>query len=91
MFAKNPAIRLLIDSASGAIHVRTQATWKSWGEEMHIEIATGNEGGSIIAVASRPALNAASQDLGKNLENVDKFRELLSKRVKVRVESTKTN
>jgi hypothetical protein len=77
------------DSSAGAIHVRTQPTWKSWGEEMHIEIATGNEGGSIIAVASRPALKTTSLDLGKNHENVDKFRELLNKRVNVKVESTK--
>jgi len=65
------------DSNNGIIEAKTRFSWKSVSEIITIRFIE-NSGQTVIFVESRPALSTTMVDYGKNLQNVEKFQELMS-------------
>ena len=64
------------DSSNGIIEAKAGFSWKSFGEIIIVRFS-GNNGKMEIFVESRPALATTMVDYGKNLQNVEKFQELM--------------
>ncbi|MGH9369801.1 MAG: hypothetical protein ACRD3M_19285, partial [Thermoanaerobaculia bacterium] len=52
-------------------------TWRSWGDEIQIDVRGTESGASIIRISSRPRLRTTLVDWGSNLRNVTTIRDLL--------------
>jgi hypothetical protein len=56
----------------------TSAGWKSWGEEIRIDVIGKDEVHTQVKITSRPSLKTTLVDYGKNYENTEKFVALIS-------------
>jgi hypothetical protein len=60
------------DRGEGRIDARTGINWKTFGDDISIDILRSDIG-QLIRVVSRPTLMATIVDYGQNLENVEKI------------------
>lgn len=60
------------DRAGGRIDARTGINWKTFGDDISIDVLKADTG-NRIRVVSRPALMSTIVDYGQNLENVEKI------------------
>ena len=65
------------NSNRDAIAARSPSSWKSWSEDIRVEIADIGAGRSKIIVSSRPSVKTTLVDYGKNYENVERLCNLL--------------
>jgi len=78
VFAELNARIINYNSLENIIEGRTTWNWKSFGEILTVRfVDMGNQTG--VYVESRPSLGTIMVDYGKNLENVEKFRQLMEK------------
>jgi len=78
VFAELNAKIINYNSPENIIEGRTTWSWKSFGEILTVRfVDMGNQTG--VYVESRPSLGTIMVDYGKNLENVEKFRQLMEK------------
>ena len=69
-----------ITKADDSIIIKTGMTWRSWGEVIKITInPTSYKNGSEYTIQSSPKLKTTLIDYGKNLHNVNRIYELISK------------
>jgi hypothetical protein len=66
------------DPKTGEIILKSGASWKSWGEIIRIAINETAEMGYQYKVNSKPKLSWTLTDFGKNLENINRIRQVVS-------------
>ena len=57
------------DDAAGRYRARTQWSWKSWGEEVSVQLSGSGDAVAAV-VASRPVVRTTVVDYGKGRSNV---------------------
>ena len=60
----------------GTIKARAGINWKTWGDNVLIELVKG-EGSTIVEISSRPSARSTLVDFGKNLDNVERIKRFL--------------
>lgn len=70
----DPGIRKMkMTEVEDGIILRTDMTWKSWGEEMKINIQAIGENDFEYQITSSPKIKTTLVDFGINLENVNRI------------------
>ncbi|MQA85277.1 MAG: hypothetical protein GEV03_11785 [Streptosporangiales bacterium] len=57
---------------SGAIEVRTGTSWKSWGENLTLELSPDDDAITTVTIRSHSSVSTTVLDYGKNSDNVDR-------------------
>ena len=60
-----------------SIRAKRGLTWRSWGDEIRIDVHGNQDRTSVIRVSSRPCLRTTLVDWGSNLRNVAAIRDSL--------------
>ena len=60
----------------GIIKARAGINWKTWGDNVLIELVKA-EGSTIIEISSRSSARSTLVDFGKNLDNVERIKRFL--------------
>ncbi len=64
------------------IYGKRRMTFRSWGDEIKIEIFEDNHGGSIVRAESKTRFSIQIYDYGKNKENLERIFTILTNRHK---------
>ncbi len=60
----------------GEIRARAGLNWKTWGDDININLTEGKET-TGVEISSRPSARSTLVDFGKNLDNVERIRRYL--------------
>ncbi len=74
---KFPAEIVENNSLQNYITARTSTSWKSWGDDIRIDVVPIDEINSQVKIICRPALKTTFVDYGKNYENAEKLISLI--------------
>ena len=66
------------DEASGRIEGKLSVNWRSWGENLSVEVS-GVDNDALVRVTSASRLPTTLFDYGKNAGNVKRFLETLGR------------
>jgi hypothetical protein len=66
-----------VNAESATLAARVGMSWASFGEHIECRVQPG-DGGSTLEIRSRPALRTTIVDYGKNRENVERIRAVLT-------------
>jgi hypothetical protein len=69
-----------VNPKAQTIRAKRGLTWRSWGDEIRVDVQGIERGTSIIRVSSRPRLRTTLVDWGSNLRNVMAIRDCLMAR-----------
>lgn len=61
---------------NGEIRARAGLNWKTWGDDIIINLTKGKET-TGVEISSRPSARSTLVDFGKNLDNVERIRRFL--------------
>jgi hypothetical protein len=64
------------------ITARTSTSWKSWGDDIRVDVVPIDETNSLVNIICRPALKTTLVDYGKNYGNAEKLMSLINETVK---------
>ncbi len=66
------------DKTNLIIEYKVPISFKSWGEKVKIQIFDNKDGTSIVEISSRPIFFLTLLDYGKNRQNINQVKNLLS-------------
>jgi len=75
---KFPARIVENNSLQNYITACTSTSWKSWGDDIRIDVVPIDETNTQIKIICRPALKTTLVDYGKNYENAEKLMSLIN-------------
>jgi len=61
---------------------RTSTSWKSWGDDIRVDVVPIDETNSQVKIICRPALKTTLVDYGKNYENAERLMLLINETLK---------
>ncbi len=71
--------RIIEDKSNNRqIFAKTDASWKSWSEDIRIQIINVTNNESKIIINSQPSLKTVMVDYGKDIENVEKLVDIIN-------------